>query len=140
MATYRIISSQGVDMGTYEGESAEAAMGAMHRAAGYRTSADAASALSTTVEALLAELKITECAPPVRCECGEWSGERCECVVGSDGVTVEVMPEHLRASHQAAGNRGVYPANGAVRLRVSPDCADLMVEADGEWCSIVEHG
>ncbi len=30
--------------------------------------------------------------------------------------------------------------NGAIRLRVSPACADLIVETDGEWCSIVQIG
>jgi hypothetical protein len=34
----------------------------------------------------------------------------------SDLVLVETMPEHLRASHEAAGNHGVYPHNGAERI------------------------
>lgn len=74
----------------------------------------------------------------VRCECGEWSGERCEWSGdASDAVRVEVMPEHLRSSHEAAGNSGSYPDNGAVRLRVSRECADLMVAADGDWVEVV---
>lgn len=33
-----------------------------------------------------------------------------------DPVIVERMPEHLRASHIAAGNWGSYPSNGAERV------------------------
>jgi hypothetical protein len=72
--------------------------------------------------------------PGVRCECGEWCGERCEWTgPKADTVRVEWMPEQHRASHEAARNRGTYPHNGAIRLRVSAECADHMVEADGEW-------
>jgi hypothetical protein len=52
-------------------------------------------------------------------------------------VTVEWMPEHLRASHEAAGNSGRYPANGARRIAVSRSCANAMIEHDGEWVRIV---
>lgn len=38
-------------------------------------------------------------------------------------VLVERMPEHLRASHRAAGNWGQYPHNGAERVLVHRDCA-----------------
>ena len=71
----------------------------------------------------------------LRCECGEWSGERC-CWVGriEGTVTVEYMPADLRASHTAAGNAGIYPYNGARRIRVSRECADRMVRTDGDWC------
>lgn len=51
---------------------------------------------------------------------------------------MEWMPEHLRSSHEAAGNRGTYPANGANRIRVARACADSMIATDGEWCEIVE--
>lgn len=72
------------------------------------------------------------------CECGEWSGGTCEWSGSTDdAVIVEWMPEHYRASHRAAGNRGTYPANGARRICVSRECADLMIETDGEWCSEV---
>lgn len=58
------------------------------------------------------------------CECGEATGERCAWEgPASDLVVIDWMPEHLRASHAAAGNEGVYPHNGALRLRVAPDCA-----------------
>ena len=64
------------------------------------------------------------------CECGEVTGVRCEWSGPREQtVVVEWMPEHLRASHEAAGNGGVYPHNGAERLRVYADCADHI---DGE--------
>ena len=54
-------------------------------------------------------------------------------------VIVETMPEHLRSSHRAAGNWGVYPLNGAERTRVSSDEADEIVEADEDgYAHIVE--
>jgi hypothetical protein len=49
--------------------------------------------------------------------------------VNQDLVTLESMPEYLRESHRAAGNWGTYPANGAVRERMS--------RADAEW--VIEH-
>ena len=74
----------------------------------------------------------------VRCECGHWSGERCAWTgPKEETVIVEWMPEHLRASHTAANNRGVYPHNGAERIRVERSCADRMVEHDGDWCRII---
>lgn len=36
----------------------------------------------------------------------------------TDPVVVERMPEHLRGSHRAAANWGVYPHNGAERVIV----------------------
>ena len=72
-----------------------------------------------------------------RCQCGEWSGVRCQWDgTESDLVTIEWMPLHLRAAHTAAGNRGVYPHNGARRIRVAQSCADAMVADDGEWCEV----
>ncbi len=50
----------------------------------------------------------------------------------ADPVLVERMPEALRASHEAAGNAGVYPVNGAERF--------IAARADVEespWTSIV---
>jgi hypothetical protein len=44
---------------------------------------------------------------------------------------IEHMPEYLRGSHEAAGNRGVCPANGAVRLRVEQSCAESL--CDDDW-------
>ena len=71
------------------------------------------------------------------CECGAWSGVSCDGVLGEDAVTVEYMPEYLRASYKAARNSGVYPHNGSVRLLVTPCCAAAMSRTDGEWCSVV---
>ncbi len=77
----------------------------------------------------------------VRCACGAWSGHRCSWVGPESGtVLVEYMPEQHRASHAAAGNRGIYPHNGARRIRVERSCADQMIEHDGEWCSIIDQG
>lgn len=74
----------------------------------------------------------------VRCDCGECTGVRCEWVgPRSETVVVEYMPEHLRASHEAARNRGVYPHNGALRLRVEQSCADAIIEDSGDWARIV---
>jgi hypothetical protein len=42
MTTYRIISSAGVDMGTFEGATEAEALDVMARDAGYRDSAEAA--------------------------------------------------------------------------------------------------
>src|SRR5690606_23798621 len=75
----------------------------------------------------------------VRCECGDYTGERC-IWIGSpkDTVIVEYMPVYLRATHKAARNVGVYPHNGAVRIRCERSCAESIVEHDPEWAWIVE--
>lgn len=73
----------------------------------------------------------------VRCECGAVTGHRCAWVgPASETVVVEWMPEHLRAGHTAANNRGRYPHNGARRLTVHIDCADSLC-IDDEWCERV---
>jgi len=73
----------------------------------------------------------------VVCECGDWCGEACAWTgPQADTVLVEYMPEQHRASHEAAGNRGSYPSNGAQRIRVSRECAANMIRHDGEWCEI----
>jgi hypothetical protein len=69
------------------------------------------------------------------CECGQATGERCEWSGPIDQtVLVEYMPEQYRASHEAAGNSGVYPHNGAVRIRCERSCADRLAHVweDGE--------
>jgi hypothetical protein len=77
-------------------------------------------------------------AKTIQCECGQWSGETCGWMGPADETTrVEFMPEHLRGSHEAAGNSGVYPHNGAVRISVSLACADLIVEHDGDWARVI---
>lgn len=64
------------------------------------------------------------------CECSAWGGVPCD---EPREVAVEWMPPHHRRSHAAAGNRGSYPSNGALRLRVSNACAESMLESDSEW-------
>lgn len=61
------------------------------------------------------------------CESGEATGVPCEWTGPQEDLSViEWMPEHLRESHEAAGNSGVYPLNGAVRLRVCADCEECI--------------
>lgn len=80
----------------------------------------------------------------VRCECGQWTGERCQWVGSPDAtVMVEFMPDYLRASHAAAGAAGIddagrYPYNGAIRVRCERECAELIIENDPDWARIVE--
>lgn len=77
----------------------------------------------------------------LKCECGDWRDEGCGWVgPRTETVIVEWTPKYLRESHTAAGNRGQYSVNGAQRSRVSRDCADMMIEHDGEWCSEVPDG
>lgn len=72
------------------------------------------------------------------CQCGEATEVRCAYDGRGDGWRVIIwMPVYLRASHEAAGNRGVWPYNGALLLSVSPDCADALVETDGEWTEVL---
>ena len=54
-------------------------------------------------------------------------------------VIVETMPEHLRSSHRAAGNWGVYPLNGAIRERLDLGEAEEIVETDEDgYAHIIE--
>jgi hypothetical protein len=66
-----------------------------------------------------------------QCQCGEADGNG-KCAYRGPLVTVEYMPMWLRASHEAAGNRGEWPHNGALRLDVAPDCAARISDADDE--------
>lgn len=77
----------------------------------------------------------------VQCECGEAFGEMCAWSgPESKTVIVEWMPEYLRGSHTAAGNRGVYPHNGSVRFRAEKSCAESLMKHDGEWTEIIGTG
>lgn len=69
------------------------------------------------------------------CECGEWSGERCQWTgPDSERVAVEFIPPHLRGTYRKVlEGAGSYPTGGAVRIRVSPECARVMRKLDGEW-------
>lgn len=49
---------------------------------------------------------------------------------------VEYMPRHLRANHTQAGNHGVYPHNGAVRIYVEHEVSSE--DLDPTWARIVE--
>lgn len=76
----------------------------------------------------------------IPCECGQADGdEPCGWDVPiSEMVTVEYMPRALRSQHQRAGyttisEAGVWPANGAIRLRVSIECADRFAQSDSDW-------
>lgn len=76
-----------------------------------------------------------EVTTPV-CDSGRVTSERCQWSGEADELTeIEYMPEDLRASHTAAGNRGVYPANGASRIHVCQDCREALV--DDDWCTEV---
>jgi hypothetical protein len=97
--------------------------------------------LAAAVGGSVAEIETARCpcnaGAPARCECGTITGYACaRDMTAVDGLLVEYMPEYLRASHEAAGNRGRYPDNGAVRLRLHPDCA---AEHAGEWCAILDE-
>ena len=70
------------------------------------------------------------------CECGAVTGERCDAAGAT--TTIEWMPRDLRASHDAAGNSGEWPHNGARHLRVTPECGARLVAQDGEWTRQVE--
>jgi len=73
------------------------------------------------------------------CDCEQVTGQPCGCRGGSvaDLVTVEYMPRQHRASHEAAGNRGTYPHNGASHVRCSRACADSILETEDGWATIV---
>lgn len=68
------------------------------------------------------------------CGSGEATGVRCS---GAGTRTIEWMPVHLRASHVAAGNGGIWPHNGAERLLCCDACADSLLADDAEWASEV---
>lgn len=55
----------------------------------------------------------------------------------TDVVLVETMPEQYRESHTAAGNDGAYPDNGVERMLMTRAEAEVEVEADPDWTSIV---
>lgn len=64
----------------------------------------------------------------IECECGKVTGEKCQWTGPiEETVIVEYMPDSLRDSHEAAGNRGIYPAKS---------CADLIVKTNDGWAQI----
>ncbi len=80
-------------------------------------------------------------ATTYRCGCGTWLGEACEWVGPlSQMVVIEYMPPYLRESHRAAGNPGIWPHNGSIRVAVERSCANMLLagEPDHYWAKIVE--
>lgn len=74
-----------------------------------------------------------KCADTVPCECGRATGTACEWSgPHSETVIVDWMPEYLRKGHHAARNHGVWPYNGALRLRVEASCAERLRESADE--------
>jgi hypothetical protein len=62
-----------------------------------------------------------------KCDSGVATGEHCQWSGKASELTAVIwMPEHLRSSHIAAHNSGVYPANGARKLMCCPDCAEML--------------
>lgn len=81
------------------------------------------------------------CAPFVNCECGRITGERCQWSgPKSQTVVIVWMPEQHRASHAAARNSGVYPNNGAERLRLERSCAELLFDDMSKTCHYARKG
>jgi hypothetical protein len=58
----------------------------------------------------------------------------------SNTVLLQTMPDHLRASHRAAGNWGFYPHNGAVRVRMAPTDALMGVWDDPDGYATIVPG
>jgi|GEM_PF-1500036 len=75
------------------------------------------------------------------CECGTADGDRhdYDLDASEDVVILEWMPPQYREAHSAAGNSGVYPHNGAIRLVTLRECAETIVadEGDERWARIV---
>ncbi len=63
MTTYHIESRVGQYLGDYEGDTAEDAVRALHRDAGYRTDADICAALWQTWAEVMAEYIVREVSP-----------------------------------------------------------------------------
>lgn len=69
----------------------------------------------------------------INCQCGTVYGERCEWRgPASSMVLLEWMPNSLRDSHAAARNSGDWPMNGSERLEVHWECADRIIENEGD--------
>ena len=76
------------------------------------------------------------CRVEHHCDSGKATGERCQWTGDTSELTeVEYMPKQHRASHEAAGGCGIYPANGAIRIHVCQDCLESLV--DDDWCTEV---
>ena len=83
---------------------------------------------------------MTQTSKTYICGCGAITGEACqgEPVTADRMVVVEYMPEHLRASHEAAGNSGSWPANGSERIAIDRECyRALSFDDDDPWMTVV---
>ena len=70
-------------------------------------------------------------------EGNEWRVHMRDQALPEDAVIVETMPDHLRGSHRAAGNWGVYPHNGAERRIMSRSDAEAELGDEPEYDHIV---
>lgn len=61
-----------------------------------------------------------------------WTVSSDSAALPADAVIVETMPDHLRGSHRAARNWGIYPHNGAERCIMSRADAEALCEADAD--------
>jgi len=50
---------------------------------------------------------------------------------------IEYMPRHLRASHRAARNSGLYPRNGSCRVWIAGHPGDVEDSLDAEWSRVI---
>lgn len=82
-----------------------------------------------------------EVLPTGGCESALLDMEGCDYDGPASALTIiEWMPEQHRASHTAAGNRGIcgsWPHNGAIRARVCPECLAELLRYDAEWTRMV---
>ena len=78
-------------------------------------------------------------SPSPACECGEIHGVRCAWAgPSSEAVTVEYVPEYMRAQSAAAGGAGEYPFGYSRRIRCAPECSTLLVESEPAWFWIIQ--
>jgi len=77
-------------------------------------------------------------APVGRCECGEWSGVRCEARVARL-VRVRVVPGQHRGTAKTLGASARLPMGLAEVLRVHPECAERMAETEPQWVAVLDE-
>ena len=73
------------------------------------------------------------------CECGQITGVPCRAAPSLDpDAVVEFFPPWVRAAHVDAGKMlGSFPHNGAIRLRLRPECAGELEQAP--WCVAIDR-
>lgn len=69
------------------------------------------------------------------CDCGLWSGKPCVITRWKTTVVYFLPPSHREG--RTVDDRGDFPKNGELRLRVAPECAARMVAAEGDWVEVV---